>query len=63
LFWTATVLENKLRDYLRYYNKNRAHYGRARETPVESDGGKVVDINYYRLQKYCRGLFQLPMAA
>jgi putative transposase len=62
-FWTATDLENKLRDYQRYYNKGRAHSGRDGETPVESDDGKVVDINYYRLQKYFRGLFQLPMAA
>jgi hypothetical protein len=28
LFWTATDLENKLRDYQRYYNDNRTHSGR-----------------------------------
>ncbi len=62
-FWTSTDLENKLRDYQCYYNQYRTHSGRYGETPVESDGGKVVDINHYRWQKHCRGLFQLPMAA
>ncbi len=33
------------------------------ETPVESTCKKVVDINEYRWQKHCYGLFQLPMAA
>ena len=62
-FWTSTDLENELRDYQCYYNQYRTHSGRYGETPVESDGGKVVDINHYRWQKHCRGLFQLPMAA
>jgi putative transposase len=34
LFWTATDLENKLRDYQSYYNQHRAHSGRAGATPV-----------------------------
>ena len=36
LFWTATDLENKRRDYQRYYNENRCHTGRESMTPVES---------------------------
>ena len=63
LFWTATDLETKLRDYKRYYNESRTHSGRSGETPDESDGGKVVDINDYRRKKHGRGLFELPVAA
>jgi len=63
LFWTATDLENKLREYQCYYNENRTHSGRDGGTPVESDVAKVIDINNYRWMKHCRGLFQLPVAA
>jgi transposase InsO family protein len=62
-FWTAAVLENKLRDYQRYYNGCRTHSGRDGVTPVDSGSGKVVDINNYRWKKHCRGLFELPVAA
>ena len=63
LFWTATDLENKLRDYQCYYNEHRCHSSRNGDTPIESASGKVVDINSCRWQKHCRGLFQLPTAA
>jgi hypothetical protein len=63
LFWTATDLENKLRDYQAYYNEHRCHSGREDETPIECDSKKVIDINNYRWEKHCRGLFQLPVAA
>jgi putative transposase len=62
LFWTATDLENKLREYQCYFNENRTHSGRNGTTPVSPECGKVVDINQYRWQKRCRGLFQLPIA-
>lgn len=63
LFWTATDLENKLREYQSYYNEGRTHSGRNGITPVIAERAKVVDINEYRWQTHCRGLFQLPMAA
>jgi putative transposase len=63
LFWTATDLENKLRDYQRYYNECRTHSGRDGVTPVETTDRKVADINKYRWEKHCRGLFELPLAA
>jgi putative transposase len=62
-FWTATDLENKLRGYQHYYNSHRTHSGRCGDTPVETTGSKVVNINKYRWEKYCRGLFELPAAA
>jgi len=35
LFWTATDLENKLREYQCYYNEHRCHAGRDGATPVD----------------------------
>jgi hypothetical protein len=63
LFWTATDLEKKLRDYQRYYKECRAHTGRDGATPVERNDSTVVNISQYRWEKHCRGLFQLPVAA
>ena len=62
-FWTATDLENKLRDYQEYYNKYRCHSSRSSDTPVKSDTARIIDINNYRWKRQCRGLFQLPVAA
>jgi len=62
-FWTATDLENKLRDYQGYYNEHRCHVSRDGDTPVESDDDTIVSLNCYRWKKHCRGLFQLPVAA
>ena len=62
-FWTATDLENKLGEYQCYFNQHRTHSSRGGATPVESNGEKVVEISQYRWKKYCRGLFELPIAA
>ncbi len=62
-FWTSTELENKLREYQRYYNESRTHSGRDGGTPIEAPGSKVVDINKYGWEMHCRGLFELPIAA
>ena len=61
-FWTATDLENKLREYQRYYNENRTHSGGDGATPVDSGSGKVAAIDDYRWKKHGRGLFELPIA-
>jgi transposase InsO family protein len=62
-FWTASDLENKLRDYQAYYNEHRCHSSRGSATPVESESCQVIDIRSYRWKKHSRGLFQLPVAA
>ena len=62
-FWTKTDLEEKLRNYQRYYNEHRCHGSRDGDTPVESDGENIVSLNCYRRKKHCRGLFQLPVAS
>ena len=63
LFWTATDLENKLREYQCYYNGSRTHSGLNGTTPMKPESENVININVYRWQKHCRGLFQLPIAA
>lgn len=62
-FWTRTDLENKLRDYRRYYNEHRCHTSREGATPIESADNNIADMSQYRWKKHCRGLFQLPEAA
>jgi len=62
-FWTATDLENKLRDYQGYYNEHRCHTSRDGATPAHLDGDNVISLNNYRWKTHCRGLFQLPVAA
>lgn len=62
-FWTATDLENKLKDYQRYYNEHRCQSSRGGSAPVESAENNIVDMSQYRWEKHCRVLFQLPVAA
>jgi transposase InsO family protein len=40
LFWSATDLENKLRDYQAYYNEDRTHSRRDGGTPIDSANKK-----------------------
>ena len=63
LFWTATDLENKLRNYRRYYNEHRRHSSQDGATPAETGEKNIVDTNRYQWKKLCRGLFELPIAA
>jgi transposase InsO family protein len=63
LFWTATDLENELREYQYYYNEHRCHAGWDGATPVDSGSENIATLNDYRWKKHCRGLFQLPVAA
>jgi hypothetical protein len=63
LFWTATDLGNKLRDYQSYYNNCRTHSGRDSATAVDSGSENSVTLNDHRWKKHCRGLYQLPLTA
>jgi len=65
LFWTATDPEGKLLDFQHYYNEYRTHAGRQGHPPVTGGnaGRSRVNLSSYRWQKYCRGLYQTPIAA
>ena len=45
------------------FDESRTHSGRDGTTPVNPESAKAIDINEYRWQKHCRGLFHLPIAA
>ena len=66
LFWTATDLQIKLNSYQHYYNEKRGHLGIQGNLPQEKSEQSeqsVTNIDEYRWEKHCRGLFQLPIAA
>lgn len=65
LFWTAADLENKLRDFQRYYSGHRAHAGLDGCTPEPSadPSRERADIRSYRWQPHCHELDQTPRAA
>ena len=65
-FWNARDLESKLLDYKDFYNDQRCHYALDGDTPSEKSGKKrrkVADLDSYRWQSHCRGLYHLPVAA
>ena len=65
-FWTAGDLENKLLSFEEFYNDRRCHYALDGDTPSERNAKirtNVADLDSYRWQSHCRGLYQLPVAA
>ena len=63
LFWHSKDLARKLLAYQQYFNTARTHSSLDGTTPIAIVNPKVVDINDYRWQTHCRGLFALPVAA
>jgi len=66
LFWTTNDLQNKLDDFQCYYNEKRTHMGLDGSIPnqiLENKTSNIIDIKKYRLEKHCRGLFNLSIAA
>ena len=59
----VAVTQLGMQVYQRYYNESRTHTGRNGTIPVSPESKKVIDINNYRWDKHCRGLFELPVAA
>ena len=61
-FWTATDLERKFLGYQQYFNHHRTHSGLDGAIPVCTEA-MAINLNDYRWQRHCRGLFELPVAA
>ena len=55
-FWTATDLERKLSDFLRYYNHDRTHRALGGQTPLPSPR-RLAHIGSFTWQSHCRGLY------
>ena len=65
-FWNAAELERKLGEFKAYFNEHRTHSGITGETPVGRCGDvteSVLNLDNYRWQRHCNGLFELPIAA
>jgi putative transposase len=65
LFWTATDLELKLREFQRYFNAHRTHArlgGRTPEPRTGEDSARA-SVSQYRWRPHCRRLYQTPIAA
>jgi putative transposase len=66
LIWNATDLERKLEEFKLYYNENRVHQSLGGSTPGERSGQPPpapAALDHYAWRHYCRGLFQMPIAA
>jgi putative transposase len=65
MFWTCLDLENKLLDFLNYYNGHRTHASLEGRKPNQDPSSKLpfADFHSYRWQSYCHGLYQTPIAA
>jgi len=65
-FWGSTDLERKLGSFMDYYNRERTHQGLDGTTPNSSlgtAGQSTARLSNYRWKSFCRGLYQLPIAA
>ena len=66
LFWDASDLQRKLKEFRHYYNSHRVHTSLGNNTPLEISGETIIrraDLNQFRWKAHCRGLYQLPVAA
>ena len=63
LFWTAADLEEKLRDFQDYFNRQRVHSGLEGLLPEPGEAQTRLSLASYRWQQHCRGLYQTPIAA
>jgi putative transposase len=63
LFWTTADLESKLLDFKTYFNHHRTHGARAGRPPDDAPTRTVANLQAYRWESHCRGLYQTPRAA
>lgn len=63
LFWTTADLESKLLDFKTYFNHHRTHNARAAQPPDDASPRLLANLQSYRWESHCRGLYQTPIAA
>jgi transposase InsO family protein len=66
LFWNAVDLEKKLAEFRVYFNRYRVHSSLSGDTPAEFSKDALTtqaELDNFRPQGHCRGLYQLPVAA
>ena len=62
-FWNATDLQRKLDAFHAYYNTERVHASLGGTPPASALNNQGTSLHNYRWQPYCRGLYELPVAA
>jgi transposase InsO family protein len=65
-FWNALDLKRKLEEFRCYYNASRVHRSLKGTTPAQRAGASSpapAALDRYGWRQYCRGLFQIPVAA
>jgi transposase InsO family protein len=65
-YWNAYDLQRKLDEFKSYFNEARVHAGIGGRTPdrqAELTESKIANLEHYRWQSHCRGLFEMPEAA
>src|SRR5262249_38439795 len=63
LFWTAADLEQKLRLFQDYFNRQGVHSGLGGRPPEPGEAKVPLDFASSRWQQHCHGLYQTPIAA
>jgi putative transposase len=63
LFWTTADLEEKLRTFPHYFNRQRVHSGLEGKLPDPEEAFTPLKFDSYRWQQHCHGLYQTPIAA
>jgi putative transposase len=63
LFWTTADLENKLLDFKTYFNHHRTHTAREGRPPDDPLPRQVANLQSYRWETHCGGLYQTAIAA
>ena len=65
-FWNTVDLERKLGEFRDYYNEHRVHRSLDGTTPAHrtrATSPAPAGLDHYALRQYCRGLFQISVAA
>ncbi len=65
-FWNTVDLTRKLDAFRDYYNASRVHRSLDGTTPAQRTGTTSLAparLDHYAWRQYCRGLFQIPVAA
>jgi len=65
-YWNANDLQKKLDEFKSYFNTCRVHSGINGVTPdqqAEKTISKIANLDHYRWESHCNGLFKTPKAA
>ena len=65
-YWNGNDLEGKLDEFKDYFNESRVHSGIEGKTPncsAEVSESIIANLENFKWNTQCNGLFQMPIAA